>query len=156
MVAQLAGTASRAGPGQAGHIALTQPEQKTVPLPPEALFPIASFRSTETQWEKGQKNANYVLFDGTTPEPVRVFEILTGTGAALDPMPEGDVKLLEGTTRRTNGSFHAYEGSETEPLTTLTQNVLPNGIATELSLDIGFAEVILHLRRIRALPEPSC
>jgi hypothetical protein len=33
---------------------------------------------------------------------------------------------------------------------------MANGITAELSLDIGFADVIIHMRRIRALPEPAC
>ena len=156
IVAQIAGTATRPAAGQPGRIVFTQPEPKTLPLPPEALFPIAAFRWTSAQWEKGQKNANYVLFDGTTPDPVRVFEILTDRVAAPTPMPDGDVKLLDGKAWRTSGSFHAYDGNSAEPLTTLIQNVMPNGVATELSLDIGFADVVLTLRRIRALPEPPC
>ena len=132
------------------------PEQKTSPLPPDTLFPIAAFRWTAGQWERGKRSTNYVLFDGTGPDPVRVFEILTGTVAMPDPLPEGDIQLLTGKAWRTSGSFHAYEGSGAEPLTTLIQNVLPNGVATELSLDIGFADVMLHLRRVRALIEPKC
>jgi hypothetical protein len=127
-----------------------------LPLPHDALFPVAAFSWTAQQWERGQKTANYVLFDGTIPEPVRVFELLTGPAGKLDPLPDGDIKLLAGKGWRTSGSFHKYNGQESEPLTTLTQSVLANGVATELAIDIGIADVALTLRRLRALPEPKC
>jgi hypothetical protein len=152
----LAGTASRPVGGQAGRITFSEPERRTVSLPHDALFPVASFVWTARQWERGQKTANYVLFDGTTPEPVRVFELVTGTPMRPSPMPEGDIKLLDANGWRTTGSFHAYSGQESAPLTTLTQTVLANGVATELSIDIGIADVTLQLRRIRALKEPRC
>ena len=152
----LAGQASRAVAGQPDRIQFNEPQERTTSLPHDALFPVAAFVWTARQWERGQQTANYVLFDGTTPEPVRVFELLTGTPGKPNPMPEGDTKLLETKAWRTTGSFHSYTGNESEPLTTLTQTVLSNGIATELSLDIGIADVTLQLRRIRALPEPKC
>jgi hypothetical protein len=152
----LEGQASRAAVGQAGRVQLTKPEAKTIPLPHDALFPVAAFVWTSRQWDRGQKTANYVLFDGTIPEPVRVFELLTGDAGKIEPAPEGDAKLLAGKGWRTSGSFHRYEGQESEPLTTLTQSVLANGIATELALDIGIADVALKLRRVRALSEPKC
>ena len=150
----LAGSAARAVSGQVGRITFSEPEQRTAVLPHDALFPVASFVWTARQWERGLKTANYVLFDGTTPEPVRVFELLTGMPAMPSPMPDGDIKLLDAKGWRTTGSFHKYAGQESAPLTTLTQTVLANGVATELSLDIGFADVTLQLRRIRALKEP--
>jgi hypothetical protein len=33
---------------------------------------------------------------------------------------------------------------------------MPNGLAVEITLDIGFADVVLNLRRVRALPQPDC
>ena len=153
----LAGQASRPTAGQPGRIQFTEPEARTVPLPHDALFPVASFFWTTALWEKGQKTASYVLFDGTTTEPVRVFELLTAMPGKPHPMPEGDIKLLDAKAWRTTGSFHSYAGNESsEPITTLTQTVLANGIATELALDIGIADVTLRLRRIRALAEPKC
>jgi hypothetical protein len=156
-IALLEGQASRAAVGQAGRVQFTQPEAKAISLPHDSLFPVAAFYWTAQQWERGQKTANYVLFDGTTPDPVRVFELLTGPATKLDPPPEGDTKLLQaGPGWRTTGSFHRYSGQESEPLTTLTQSVLANGVAIDLALDIGIADVTLKLRRVRALPEPKC
>jgi len=152
----LEGQASHAEGGKTGRIRFTQPEAKTLTLPHEALFPVAAFLWTAQQWERGQKTANYVLFDGVSPEPVRVFELLTGPAAKLDAPPDGDVKLLGGPGWRTSGSFHRYSGQDSEPLSTLTQNVLANGVATHASLDIGIADVTLTLRHLRALPAPKC
>jgi len=155
-IMHLAGQATRTAAGQPGRIQFSAPQTRTTSLPPDALFPIAAFVWTARQWESGQKTANYVQFDGTTPEPVRVFELLTGSPGKPTPMPDGDTKLLESKAWRTTGSFHAYAGNDSRPLTTITQTVLSNAIATELSVDIGIADVTLQLRRIRALPEPKC
>ena len=156
VIAQTAGTATRAVANGPGKIVLTKPEARTTALPPETLFPLAAFKWTESQWEKGEKKANYVTFDGTTEDPLRVFELLTSRVDLPNPPPEGDQLLLQGKAWRTNGSYFAYGGNEAEALSTLTQNVLANGIATQVTLDIGFANVTLNLRRVRALPEPKC
>jgi hypothetical protein len=153
---EIAGTASRAVPNGPGKIVLSAPDARTTALPPQALFPIAAFRWTASQWEKGQKKANYVTFDGTTEDPLNVFELLTAQVDLPNPRPEGDQQLLQGKAWRTTGSYFAYGGNESEPLSTLAQNVLANGIATQVTLDLGFANVTLTLRRVRALPEPKC
>ena len=153
---RLVGTASRPAPGQAGKIVISEPERRTLALPPEAMFPTAATAWTIRQWEHGAKTANYVMFDGSVPEPVRAFELLTGRPGKPDPLPEGDARLFDAPAWRTSGSFHKYEGDDPEPLSTLTQTILSNGVATELALDIGFADVVLHLRRIRALALPKC
>jgi hypothetical protein len=153
---QIEGEARRPAAGQAGRVTLTQPEAKTLALPHDALFPVAASMWTTQQWERGQKTANYVMFDGTTPDPVRVFELITGPPARLDPPPDGDVALLSGPGWRTTGSFHRYSGQEAEPLSTLTQSVYGNGVASELAVDVGIADVVLRLRRVRALPAPKC
>jgi hypothetical protein len=156
LVELLEGEASRPAVGKSGVVQFTKPEARTSPLPRDAVFPVASFLWSTQQWERGQKTANYVLFDGTTADPVRVFELLIGPAAKLDPPPEGDTWLLVGTGWRSTGSFHRYSGQESEPLSTITQSVLANGVTTDLSLDVGIADVALKLRRLRALPEPKC
>ena len=47
-------------------------------------------------------------------------------------------------------------GGGSKPLTTVTQNIYDNGIAGEITFDIGLAVVSLKLRAIRKLPEPAC
>jgi hypothetical protein len=155
-VAPIRGVATRPGPGQAGRIRLSLPKDHTLALPKEALFPVASFLWTAAQVQKGARTMNYILFDGSHPEPLRVFELLTGTPEALSPPPKGDTQLLEGPAWRTVGSFHRYSGTGAEPLTTVTQNIHANGIGSEITFDIGLAVVQLKLRAIRQLPEPSC
>lgn len=152
----LQGLASRPAVGQPGQIVVEEPTDTVLPLPADVLFPVAAFQKTAAQWERGERNLNYVLFDGTTPDIVRVFEFLTGTATVTTPIPEGDTALVAGTAWKSTGSLHAYDSAAAEPLTSLSQVVLPNGITTELSIDIGFADVVMHLRRIRALPQPAC
>jgi hypothetical protein len=155
-VAPIRGVASRSGPGVEGRIRLSLPKDRTVALPKEARFPVASFLWTAAQIEQGARTMNYVLFDGSSPEPMRVFELLTGTPDALKPPPTGDTELLQGPSWRTVGSFHRYSGNAATPVTTITQNIHDNGVGSAITFDIGMAVVELKLRAIRKLPEPSC
>jgi hypothetical protein len=96
------------------------------------------------------------MFDGGTLDVSRVFEIQTGAVTPTPELAEGDPMLLDGKAWRSTMSFYTYEEGNDEPLTTITQNVMPNGLAVEITLDIGFADVVLNLRRVRALPRPDC
>ena len=54
---------------------------------------IAAFRWTASQWEKGAKKANYVTFDGTTEDPLSVFELLTeGVDTGDDAAELGELR----------------------------------------------------------------
>lgn len=156
LIEQFLGVAAHTGDGQAGKISVLEPTAYTVALPPETIFPIAAFIHSSAQWEAGLRTINYVTFDGSTPDVSRVFEILTGTVTPTPGLADGDLDLLDGKALRSSMSYYTYEEGNDEPLTTLTQNVMPNGLAVEITLDIGFADVVLNLRRVRALPQPDC
>ena len=156
LIEQFLGVAAHSGGGEPGTITVLEPAPHTIPLPPETIFPIASFIHSTGQWEAGLRTLNYVTFDGSTPDVSRVFEILTGLVTPTPGLAEGDLSLLDGKAWRSAVSYYTYEEGNDEPLTTLTQNVMPNGLAVEITLDIGFAEVVLNLRKVRALPQPSC
>lgn len=155
-IEQLLGVAAHPGDNMPGNITVLEPQPHTLPLPPETIFPVASFIHSTGQWEAGLKTLNYVMFDGGTLDVSRIFEILTGTVTPRPDLAEGDLALLDGKAWRSTMSFYTYEEGNDEPLTTITQNVMPNGLAVEITLDIGFADVVLNLRRVRALPQPDC
>ncbi len=155
-VAPIRGVASRPHPGAAGQVRLSVPKDQTVALPKDARFPVQSFLWTAQQIEQGKRTMNYVLFDGSGLEPMRVFELVTGTANAIKPLPNGDTELLGGRSWRTVGSFHRYTGNAAEPITTITQDIHDNGVGSAITFDIGLAVVQLKLRAIRKLPEPSC
>jgi hypothetical protein len=155
-LAPIRGVASRPHPGAAGQVRLSVPKDQTLALPKEARFPVQSFLWTAQQIEQGKRTMNYVLFDGSGPEPMRVFELLTGTAIAIRPPPKGDAELLGGRSWRTVGSFHRYTGTAAEPITSITQDIHDNGIGSAITFDIGLAVVQLKLRAIRKLPEPTC
>ena len=155
-VAPMRGVASRPRPGAAGRVRLSLPEYRTVDLPGEALFPVASFLWTRSRVKNGARTMNYVLYDGSGPEPIRVFELLTGTPKPLSPPPSGDAELLRVPSWRTIGSFHRYTSTAAEPTATITQNIHDNGVGSSITFDIALAVVQLKLRAIRKLPEPAC
>jgi hypothetical protein len=155
-IEQLLGVATHRGDGQPGTITVLEPHPQKTALPPETIFPVASFIHSTEQWEAGLRTLNYVMFDGGTLDVSRVFEILTGAVTPTPDLAEGDLMLLDGKAWRSTMSFYTYEEGNDEPLTTITQNVMPNGLAVEITLDIGFADVVLNLRRVRALPQPDC
>jgi hypothetical protein len=156
LIEQLLGVATHADDGQPGTITVLEPHPQTLPLPPETIFPVAAFIHSTEQWEAGLRTLNYVTFDGGTLDVSRVFEILTKSVTPMPGLVEGDLNLLDGKAWRSTMSFYTYEEGNDEPLTTLTQNVMPNGLAVEITLDIGFADVVLNLRKVRALPQPDC
>ena len=156
LIEQFLGVAAHSGGGAPGKITVLEPAPHTMPLPPETIFPIASFIHSTGQWEAGMRTLNYVTFDGGTPDVSRVFEILTGAVTPRPDLAEGDLNLLDGKAWRSTISFYTYEEGTDEPLSTITQNVMPNGLAVEMSQDIGFADVVMNLRKVRALPQPQC
>jgi hypothetical protein len=156
LIEQFLGVAAHSGGGVPGKVTVLEPAPHTLALPPETIFPVASFIHATGQFEAGMRTLNYVTFDGSTPDVSRVFEILTGTVTPTPDLAEGDLSLLDGKAWRSTMSFYTYQEGNDEPLTTLTQNVMPNGLAVEITLDVGFADVVLNLRRVRALPQPDC
>lgn len=155
-IEQLLGVAQHSGAGEPGLITILEPRPDKLPLPPETLFPVGSFRHSTAQWEAGLRTINYTMFDGGTLDVSRVFEILLGQVTPTPGSAEGDLALLDGQAWRSTISFYAYEEGSDEPLSTITQNLMPNGLAVEMSQDIGFADVVMNLRRVRALPAPDC
>lgn len=156
LIETLLGVAQHPIDGKPGTIRVLEPTPHVLPLPPETIFPVATFIHSTSQWEAGLKSLNYTTFDGGTLDVSRVFEILTGQITPRSDLAEGDPSLLEGQAWRSTVSYYTYDDSTDEPLSTITQNVMPNGLAVEMSQDIGFADVVMNLRRVRALPAPSC
>jgi hypothetical protein len=156
LIETLLGVAAHSTDGTPGTITVLQPTPQTLPLPTETIFPVASIIHSMSQWEAGMHTLNYTMFDGGTLDVSRVFEILVGQVPPTPDLAEADPELLEGQAWRSTMSFYSYEEGNDEPLITITQNIMPSGVAVEMTQDIGFADVVLNLRRVRALPQPEC
>ncbi len=151
----LQGTAMRETDGS-GTVDLTVPSPTQIELPKGTQFPVGAFRSTVKRLMAGEKIVDYVLFDGSTPEPIRGSDVVLGEARALDAPPEGDPGLIGGQSWQIVTSFFSLEATDTQPLVSNTADVYLSGITTRLSLDIGLAVTEGTLTLLQELPQPTC
>ncbi len=156
LASTVAGTAIRETAGNPGEIIVTKPEAKTIPLPPNTLFPAAAGEWVSDEFDKGRKQVEYLVFDGGKLEPIRVFRLLTGVVDLPEPLPDGDALLLQGKAWRVAASRFAFGENAGTPLQTVEETLMPNGIVVRDIQDLGLASFNDILRRVRALPEPKC
>ncbi len=151
----LEGTATRGQDGS-GTVEITKPDSNTLPLPPGTLFSVSAFHDTVTKIMSGEKIVNYILFDGSTPEPIRGTDVVVGPAKPLATKPDGDTALIGGTGWQVITSFYGLHDTDAQPLVTNTAHVYANGVTSQLSLDVGLAGTEGVLTLLQALPEPSC
>lgn len=151
----LDGTAVRSEDGS-GTVTLTAPSHTEIALPKGTQFPISAFQSTVTRLLAGEKIVDYVLFDGSTPEPIRGSDFVLGDARPLDVLPDGNADLIGGKSWQILTSFFALDSTDSRPLVSNTADVYINGITTRLSLDIGLAVTDGTLTLLQELPQPEC
>lgn len=155
LIESLKGTAALNADGT-GVVNITVPEAQTLPLPKGTIFSVSAFHDTVGKILAGEKIVNYILFDGSTPEPIRGTDVVVGPAKPMDEPPEGDADLIEGPGWQVVTSFYGLNDTDAHPLVTNTAHVFANGITTRISLDIGLAVTDGTLTLLQALPEPSC
>lgn len=155
VVEVLEGTATKETDGS-GVVRLALPSPTEITLPKGTQFPVGAFRSTVKRLLAGEKIVDYVLFDGSTPEPIRGSDVVLGEAKALDIPPAGDPDLIGGKSWQIVTSFFSMEATDTQPLVSNTADVYINGITTRLSLDIGLAVTEGTLILLQELPQPTC
>jgi len=143
-------------PDGSGIVNVTEPGPKTLPLPKDTIFSVSAFHETVGKIMAGEKIVNYILFDGSTPEPIRGTDVVVGPAKPMETPPEGDADLIAGPGWQVITSFYGLNDTDSQPLVTNTAHVYANGITTRISLDIGLAVTEGTLTLLQALPEPSC
>lgn len=155
VIESLKGTAHRNEDGS-GTVQITAPEPQTLPLPKGTVFSVSAFHETVGKILSGEKIVNYILFDGSTPEPIRGTDVVVGPAKPLATPPEGDAGLIAGPGWQVVTSFYGLHDTDSQPLVSNNAHVYANGITTWISLDIGLAVTEGNLTLLQALPEPSC
>ena len=155
VIEALEGTAQLEADGS-GTVALTVPEAQTLTLPKGTVFSVSAFHETVGKILAGEKIVNYILFDGSTPEPIRGTDVVVGPAKPMEEPPEGDAELIARPGWQVVTSFYGLNDTDSQPLVTNTAHVYANGITTHISLDIGLALTEGTLTLLQALPEPSC
>lgn len=148
--------AARVDPEEGGVADIFEPEPQEVPLPPGAMFPIAAFKHAIDRIARGERFVDYVLFDGSGPQPLRGSDVVLGPAQPLDAPPEGDAALLDGQGWRVVSAFYEIDATDAPPLVSNVVDAYRNGVASRLMLDLGVMEVEGTLTSLRALPEPEC
>lgn len=143
-------------PDGTGTVTVSQPEAETLPLPKGTIFSVSAFHETVGKILAGEKIVNYILFDGSTPEPIRGTDVVVGPAKPMETLPEGDTDLISGQGWQVVTSFYGINDTDSHPLVTNTAHVYANGVTTRISLDIGLAVTEGTLTLLQALPEPSC
>ena len=105
---------------------------------------------------EGEKIVNYVLFDGSNPEPIRGSDVVLGEARSLDTAPAGDAGLIGGKSWQVITSFYSIDATDSQPLVSNRADVYVSGITTRLSLDVGLAVMEGTLTRLQELPPPQC
>lgn len=140
-----------------GTAQFTTPRDVAFPIPKGTYFPIAAARYTLDQiWNQDKKLVNYLMFDGDSPTPVRGTDIVAGTPGSISSGLRGDTSLVEGPRRRVITTLFDLAETDSEPQATYIVDILENGIATRITVDMGFMVVEAILSHVDAIPLPDC
>ena len=140
-----------------GEAEFTLPEQKNVRLPEGTLFPINAMRTNlNAAWGAQQGLMNYIYFDGSELSAWRATDLVAGTPEPLDAQaqdPDGITKI--GQPKRIVTTLFDLTNTDAEPISTYISDILPNGIVTRLTMDLGFLVAEARLVEVLAIPEPE-
>lgn len=159
----ISGSARRDGEGGIA-VTLSQPEERSAELDPDALFPTQHMRSILAAARAGETVVETLVFDGGEPGDVPAHTLAL-IGAVKQPGSDdvGDVEGFEGLDRlpRWPVTISYFDLAEAEgeqtPKFTFAAELYENGIARALTLDYGRFVVEGKLVRVEALPsEESC
>ena len=150
---QVDGTARLDGPGQAGTIHYTQPEDKTLPLPAGTLFPTAHTEALLNAAEAGKKFITLPIFDGTGDKGAQDSSVVISSwgapGASPDPalaaLPSGRVRI----------AFFDRTGTSQKPDYEVAMRYWSNGVADDLLMDFSDFAMLGKMSSFKANP-PHC
>ncbi len=156
VIEALQGSAQLNADGSGGTVTIAGPDAQTLPLPKGTVFSVTAFHETVGKILAGEKIVSYILFDGSTPEPIRGTDVVVGPAKPMETLPEGDTDLITGPGWQVVTSFYGLNDTDSQPLVTNTAHVHANGVTTRISLDIGLAVTEGTLTLVQSLPEPAC
>jgi len=148
-------------PTKRGGVAeFTKPEQATIALKPDVLFPTAHTLYLIDQAQAGAPFVVRQVFDGTTVDDATTISGVIGP--TLQPGEEAadehPIKspLLDRPSWRMRLGFFPAESKSEEPDYELGMRLMDNGVSQDMALDYGDYVVKARLERIEPLPKPTC
>ncbi|HEX4111676.1 MAG TPA: DUF1849 family protein [Stellaceae bacterium] len=138
----------------------SKPEQATIALKPDVLFPTAHTLFLIDQAQMGVPFVVRQVFDGTTVDDATT--ISAAIGPTLKPGEEAPDEhpiksaLLDRPSWRMRLAFFPAESKAEEPDYELGMRLMDNGVSQDMSLDYGDYTVKARLDHIEPLPKPSC
>jgi hypothetical protein len=151
---QVEGEASLTAPGGSGRIHYTQPEDKTMDLPPGTLFPMAHTAAIIEGAEAGKKFITLPLFDGTGADGVQSTSIVVvnwNNQPSAAPYPQ----LAELGSGRVRVAFFPRNKDAVSPDYEVGMRYWSNGVADALNMDFGEFVVNGKLTSFN-MPTPHC
>jgi hypothetical protein len=146
----VAGDAVLDGPGLAGTVHYTSPEDATKDLPKGTLFPMAHTAAILTAAEAGKRFIGIPLFDGTTANGAQdSFITVTGWKGPQDGKWPVLSKLPSG---RLHVAFFDRTTTAEQPDYEVGMRYWENGVADDLAMDFGDFVMAGKLIDFRLLP----
>jgi len=145
-------------PGEGGTAAFTQPEQRSIELPPDTLFPKAHSEAIVRAAQAGDTFLWRHVFDGTG-EDGGLFGV---NATILKPLqPDQDLplqhELLAGQPSwRMSLAYFPAGARESTPESEQSMRMFANGVVGTLTIDYGDFVVVAELTELEALDRPDC
>ena len=148
-------------PTKRGGVAeFSKPEQATIPLKSDVLFPTAHTLFLIDEAQAGVPFVVRQVFDGTTVDDATT--ISAALGPTLKPGEENasehpiKTPLLDRPSWRMRLAFFPAESKAETPDYELGMRLMDNGVSQNMSLDYGDYTVKADLAHIEPLPKPAC
>lgn len=148
-------------PAKRGGVAeFSKPEQSTIPLKSDVLFPTAHTLFLIDEAQAGVPFVVRQVFDGTTVDDATT--ISAAIGATLKPGEENadehpiKTVLLDRPSWRMRLAFFPAESKAETPDYELGMRLMDNGVSQNMALDYGDYTVNARLAHIEPLPKPTC
>jgi hypothetical protein len=150
------GSARLAGPG-GGEVEYTVPEQKTIALPPETVFPTQFLALLIDKAQAGMRQEVGTTFEGAGGEGPQRAAVFIGARQ----MPAQDVATRLGPLAARPGwrmQVGFYEPASRSPSPDYEVEIfqLDNGVATEMVMTMGPASVRFTMLKVEAVSAPRC
>ncbi len=147
------GEARLDGPGKGGVAEYTLPEQRSIELPPDTLFPTAHSLKLMERIVAGDTLFWARVFDGSDAEGLFDVSAVVASHLATEAGgPNRSPLLAAGPSARVGLAFYAAEGEAAEPEHEQTLRLHRNGVVEGLDLNFGDFTVHGALKDIKKLP----
>jgi hypothetical protein len=149
---------ARLMPGEGGTARFTEPEERTVELPRDTLFPMAHTERVLDRAAAGDQLIWAHLFDGTGDGDglFGVNAVVTQSYAAGEALPMAHALLDGQESWRVALAYFPAGASASTPESEQSTRLFDNGVAGHLTIDYGNFVVRGELTELEALERPDC